>query len=64
MKRLYIFLILMIAAVVLRAQIPTGYYNGTDNLTGNSLKSALHTIITTDDSHTFVHWFVDCVCYN
>jgi endonuclease I len=31
------------------AQIPTGYYNGTQNLSGTALKQALHNII---DNHT------------
>ena len=48
MKRLYIFLTLIIAAVVLNAQ-PQGYYNGTEGLTGNALKTKLHTIIKNDD---------------
>lgn len=50
MKKIYIFLTLIIAAVTLNAQ-PQGYYTGTEGLTGNSLKSALHNILTNDD-HT------------
>ena len=50
MKKIYIFLTLIIAAVTLNAQ-PQGYYNGTEGLTGNSLKSALHNILKNDD-HT------------
>ena len=49
MKRLHIFIALLIAAVTLKAQ-PQGYYNGTDGLTGDDLKLALHNIIA-DDSH-------------
>lgn len=50
MKKIYIFLTLIIAAVTLNAQ-PQGYYNGTEGLTGSSLKSALHNILKNDD-HT------------
>ena len=48
MKRLYFFITLIITAVVLNAQ-PQGYYNGTEGLTGNALKTKLHTIIKNDD---------------
>lgn len=48
MRKLYVFLTLMIAAIALNAQ-PQGYYNGTEGLTGNSLKAALHNIIKNDD---------------
>ena len=48
MRRLYLFLALIIAAVALSAQ-PQGYYNGTEGLTGNALKLALHNIIKNDD---------------
>lgn len=47
MKRFYIFLLLTITAVLLNAQ-PQGYYDGTEGLTGNSLKAALHNIIKND----------------
>ena len=50
MKKLYFFITLIIAAVTLNAQ-PQGYYNGTEGLTGNALKTKLHTIIKNDD-HT------------
>lgn len=45
MKKLYIFLVLFVAAVTLYAQVPQGYYDGTEGLTGNALKAALHNII-------------------
>ena len=48
MKKLYILLTLIIAAVALNAQ-PQGYYNGTEGLTGNALKTKLHAIIKNDD---------------
>ena len=52
MKRFYIFIFLLIAAQWLQAQnIPSGYYNNAANKTGDALKAALHTIITTNDSH-------------
>ena len=50
MKKLYVFLTLIIAAVTLSAQ-PQGYYDGTEGLTGNALKAALHNIIK-NDNHT------------
>lgn len=50
MKKLYLFLTLIITAVTLNAQ-PQGYYNGTEGLTGNALKTRLHNIIKNDD-HT------------
>lgn len=50
MKRLYLFLTLIITAVALNAQ-PQGYYDGTEGLTGNALKAALHNIIK-NDNHT------------
>lgn len=53
MRRLYIFVLLLVAAVWLQAQdIPSGYYNNAANKTGDQLKAALHTIITNNDSHT------------
>ena len=48
MKKLYLFLTLIIAAVTLKAQ-PQGYYDGTEGLTGTALKAKLHTIIKDDD---------------
>lgn len=50
MKKLYFILTLIIAAVTLSAQ-PQGYYNGTEGLTGNALKTKLHSIIK-NDNHT------------
>ena len=50
MKRLYILLVLLLAAVTINAQ-PQGYYNGTEGLTGNALKTKLHSIIK-NDNHT------------
>ncbi|MBQ2499102.1 MAG: endonuclease [Bacteroidales bacterium] len=48
MRSLYLFLALIIAASTLNAQ-PQGYYDGTEGLTGNALKTALHNIIKNDD---------------
>ena len=53
MKRLYLILVLITAAVSLYAQPSPGYYNGTDGLTGNALKAALHNIIKNDDHPSY-----------
>lgn len=50
MRKLYIFIFLLISAVTLTAQVPSGYYDGTDGLVGDDLKAALHDIIK-NDSH-------------
>lgn len=50
MRRLHLLIAFFIAAFVLQAQAPKGYYDGTDGLTGDALKLALHNIIA-DDSH-------------
>lgn len=47
MKKLYLVLTLIIAAATLNAQ-PQGYYDGTEGLTGNALKTKLHGIIKND----------------
>lgn len=52
MNRLYIFLALIAATIGLNAQ-PQGYYNGTEGLTGNNLKTALHNIIKNDEHVTY-----------
>ena len=53
MKRLYLILVLITAAVSLYAQPSPGYYNGTDGLTGNALKAALHNIIKNDNHPSY-----------
>ncbi len=45
MMKFYLGLLLSFFISGLFAQIPAGYYNGTSSLTGNALKSKLHTII-------------------
>ena len=50
MKKLFLILALITATVSLYAQ-PQGYYNGTEGLTGTTLKAALHNIIK-NDNHT------------
>ena len=50
MRRLHLLITFLIAAFALQAQAPRGYYDGTDGLTGDDLKLALHNIIA-DDSH-------------
>lgn len=47
------FLYLMIVSSIVFAQIPPGYYNTAQGLTGNALKTALHNII---DNHTQVSY--------
>lgn len=49
MKKLLIILTLNLCAIAIFAQIPPGYYDGTEGLTGDTLKSALNDII---DGHT------------
>lgn len=49
MKRLFTFIYLSIAAATLMAQAPRGYYDGTEGLTGDDLKAALHNIIKNDN---------------
>ncbi len=51
MRRLYILLFLCVAAATLQAQIPAGYYDSAEGLTGTQLKAALHDII---DEHTTI----------
>ena len=48
MKKFYVLMLLMAMAYIMDAQ-PQGYYNGTEGLTGNALKTALHNIIKNDD---------------
>ena len=50
-KKLHIFIALLFVFITMRAQIPSGYYDNAANKTGDILKSALHTIIKTNDSH-------------
>lgn len=52
MKKLYLILVLIITAVTLNAQ-PQGYYNGTEGLVGNALKTKLHSIIKSDDHPSY-----------
>lgn len=51
MKRLHLLIAFLIAAFVLQAQVPSGYYDNASGKTGTELRSALHTIITNNDSH-------------
>ena len=53
MKKIFGFLLLASLTINLLSQIPTGYYNGTENLSGTALKSALHNII---DNHNSVSY--------
>jgi endonuclease I len=49
MKRAFFLILLVLQSIILTAQIPTGYYNNANNLTGTPLRQALHDII---DNHT------------
>jgi len=49
MKKITIIISLLVLNFILFAQIPPGYYDGTEGLTGDDLKSALNDII---DGHT------------
>ena len=49
MKRAFFFILSVFQSIILLAQIPTGYYNNANNLTGTALRQALHDII---DNHT------------
>ena len=53
MKKLAITIIILIFCVQLFGQIPPGYYNTAQGLTGTQLKTALHNII---DNHTSVSY--------
>ena len=53
MKKISSFLLLALLTINLLSQIPTGYYNGTENLSGTALKAALHNII---DNHNSVSY--------
>ena len=48
MRRIYLFMALIVAAVTMKAQ-PQGYYNSAAGLTGDDLKAALHDIIKNDN---------------
>ena len=53
MKNSIVTILFFLAIFGLQAQIPSGYYNGTENLSGTALKQALHNII---DNHTSVSY--------
>ncbi len=53
MKKEIFFMILFLGAISLQADIPEGYYDGTDGLSGLQLKIALHNII---DDHISVSY--------
>jgi len=52
MKAAFIFLAMLLPGAAL-AQVPAGYYNGTQGLSGSALQSALHNII---DNHTVLSY--------
>lgn len=53
MKRYLIFIPFLFVSVTLLAQIPPGYYNSAQGLTGTPLRQALHDII---DNHTSISY--------
>ncbi|MBW7848155.1 MAG: endonuclease [Bacteroidales bacterium] len=65
MRSTTFFLTLCIAfsSIVFRAvaQPPQGYYDGTENLTGESLKAVLHNIIKNHQPHTYAQLWQDFI---
>ncbi|NCD41262.1 MAG: hypothetical protein EOL88_04140 [Bacteroidia bacterium] len=53
MKRLLLTFVLLMAIIASFAQIPAGYYDGTENLSGNALKSVLHEIIDDHQAYSY-----------
>ncbi|MCF8370437.1 MAG: endonuclease [Bacteroidales bacterium] len=53
MKNSILIISFILISFGMMAQIPAGYYNGTENLSGTALKSALHNII---DNHSSVSY--------
>jgi endonuclease I len=63
-KRLLYFLtgsIILTLSLHLKAQIPSGYYDGTAQLNGEALKAALHTIIKNHQPHTYSQLWQDFI---
>jgi len=44
MKIYFLLLLIILYSNLAFSQIPTGYYNGTEGLSGSDLKNALHNI--------------------
>ena len=59
MIKFYISLLLSFIVSGIFAQIPAGYYNGTSGLTGNALKSKLHTIIRGHTKRSYSQLWTD-----
>jgi len=53
MKRYYLAVIALFSLSLVKAQIPEGYYDDANGLSGESLKTALYTIIDDHDSQTY-----------
>lgn len=54
MKNKYLLVIaLCLLAFTVKAQIPSGYYNGTEGLYGDQLKAVLHNIIDDHDEYSY-----------
>ena len=58
MKKHFYLLIAVFIANLVSAQIPAGYYNGTDGLTSFTLKTKLHEIIKTGHQDKGYNWVV------
>ncbi len=52
-KTFFSLIVILILSFQLGAQIPSGYYNGTEGLTGNSLKAKLHNIIKNHTEYSY-----------
>ena len=59
MTKFYISILLSFIVSGIFAQIPAGYYNGTSGLTGNALKSKLHTIIRGHTKRSYYQLWTD-----
>lgn len=53
MKKIFTFFTMMTLTIVLSAQIPQGYYDGTEGLEGEALKDVLHDIIDNHDEYSY-----------
>lgn len=53
MKKNFTLLFLLLFTITAFTQIPTGYYDGTEGLEGESLKSALHNIIDNHEEYSY-----------
>ena len=61
MQRFYIISLMLIHFTAF-CQIPAGYYDSAEGLTGESLKSDLHNIIDNHDAQSYsdLHYYYEC----